>query len=343
MEVDAANMTEYSQPTKGTIAIYSPQKGAVRLEVKLERNTVWLTQLQMADLFEKDVRTISEHILNIYQEGELSKKSTIRKFRIVQKEGKRDVCRIVEFYDFDVIISVGYRVKSQRGTQFRIWATKVLRNYLIRGYVLNTKRLAGTESRFTELQKTVALLSSKSANPQLSGRTVELFELLKDYSLALTLLNQYDNKHVPLSKSGKASFKIDYKHAVAIIVQLRDNLIHKNEAREFFGVESGSKFAGVVAGLYQTFDGKDLYPSIDEKAAHLLYFVIKDHPFVDGNKRIASVLFVYYLERNGYLFRRNGERKITDNSLVALALLVATSDPKEKELMVGIISNLLKG
>jgi len=328
---------------KGKIVIYSPKGGKVRLEVKLQRNTVWLTQAQIAFLFDKDVRTISEHIQNVYEEGELERRPTIRKFRIVQEEGNRFIARLVEFYDLDVIISVGYRVKSKQGTRFRIWAAKVLKTYLVRGYTLNLKRLAEAEGRFAELQKAVALLGSKSAYPQLSGKTQELFDLLKAYSVSLTLLSQYDKKHIPINKAGKPLFNLDYGRAIKIIGRLREVLIQKEEAGRFFGEESGRKFEGIIAGLHQTFGGKELYPSIAEKAAHLLYFTIKDHPFIDGNKRAASVLFIYYLERNGYLTRRNGERKINDSALIALALLVAASDPKEKDLMVGIITNLLKG
>ena len=325
---------------KGKIVIYKSKEGP-RLEVRLEEETVWLTQKQMALLFDKGVPTINEHIKNIYKEGELEEKSTIRKFRIVQKEGRRMVERDVDFYNLDVIISVGYRVKSLRGTQFRIWATKTLKNHLIKGYTINEKRLLEKEEQLKQLQEAISFLQQKAKHPFLLGQEQEILNLLASYSKTLTLLEQYDKEKLSLVKKAKAKFILKYEEVVKIIEKIKKELIAKKEASDLFGQEDSNKLKGILGSIYQTFGKKELYPSLEEKAAHLLYFIIKDHPFVDGNKRIGSFLFIYFLDRNNFLYRKSGEKKINDNALVALSLLIAISALKDKDILIKIITNII--
>ncbi len=325
---------------KGEIVIYKSKEGP-KFEVHLKEETVWLTQKQMALLFDKGVPTINEHIKNIYKEGELDEKSTIRNFRIVQNEGGRQVERNMDFYNLDVIISVGYRVKSLNGTQFRIWATKTLKDHLVKGYTINENRLLLTENQLKELQETISYLQEKSQHELLAGQEQEILNLLSNYSKTLTLLEQYDKEKLSLSKKAKSKFVLKYEEAINVISKIKNDLVAKNEASDLFGKENSEKFKGILGNIYQTFGKKELYPSLEEKAAHLLYFVIKDHPFVDGNKRIAAFLFVYFLNKNDYLFKPKGERKITDNALTTLTLLIAVSDPKEKDKLIKIITNLL--
>lgn len=331
------NQNEFN---RGEIVIYESKDGP-KLEVRLEEDTVWLTQKQMAILFDKSISTINEHIKNIYKERELDKKSTIRKFRIVQLEGKRRVERDIEFYNLDVIISVGYRVKSLRGTQFRIWATKTLKEHIIKGYTLNEKRLLQTRAQLKELQDTISFLQEKSRNELLSGQEQGILNLIANYSKTLMLLEKYDKEKLSLIKASKDTYILTYEEAIKVISKIKEELIAKKEAGNLFGQEKGNKFKGILATIYQTFGGEELYTSLEEKAAHLLYFIIKDHPFVDGNKRIASFLFVYFLDKNNFLYRSNGEKKINDNALTALALLIAISNPNEKDKLIKMITNFV--
>jgi len=323
---------------KGEIVIYQTSKKKVELKVRLEKETVWLTQKQMAVLFGKGIPTINEHIKNIFKEGELQERSVIRKFRITATDGK---IYGTQFYNLDVIISVGYRVKSYHGTQFRIWATKTLKEHLVKGYTINQKRLLETREKFKELQSAIAFLQEKSKRELLSGQTGEILNLLSNYAKTLTLLGKYDKRKLKTAKGEKAKFVLKYKECQRIVREIKKELISKKEASRLFGQGTGGEFEGIVKNLYQTFSGKELYKTIESQAAHLLYFVIKDHPFIDGNKRIASFLFVYFLDRNDYLYRNNGEKKISDNALTALSLLIAVSDPKEKDILIKIVVNLI--
>jgi death-on-curing family protein len=333
-------MPKTKELKKGEIIIYKSNNGP-KLEVRLEQDSVWLTQKQIAFLFDKGLPTINEHIKNIYKEGELKQNSTIRKFRIVQTEGGRQVERDVDFYNLDVIISVGYRVKSLQGTQFRIWATKTLKEHLVKGYTLNKKRLLQTQSHVKALQETIAFLEEKSRNELLVGQEQEILNLLSNYSKTLTLLEQYDTEKVSLAGRTKGKFILKYEEAKAVIEEIKKELIAKKEASDLFGKESEEKFKAILGNIYQTFGGVEIYPSIEEKSAHLLYFTIKDHPFVDGNKRIASFLFVYFLDKNNFLYRHTGEKKINDNALTTLTLLIAISSPRDKDILIKIITNLL--
>lgn len=331
-------------PLAGEIVLYASKDGSSQLEVKLDCETVWLNQRQLSDLFGKDVRTVNEHIGNIYKEKELTKSSTIRKFRIVQIEGKRSIERNVEFYNLDAIISVGYRVKSKQGTQFRIWATKILREHVVKGFTLNERRLRDkTEKDIRELKRAISLLRNTVYSRQLSGGEAEgLLYVITEYANTWTLLQQYDNQTIPAKlKQQKYTHSIDYISAKNEIEALKFDLMRKEQASDFFGREREQALAGILGSITQSFGGTPVYETIEQQAAHLLYFVIKDHPFTDGNKRIASFLFVMFLNKNKYLMNKNGERKINDNALVALALLIAESRPNEKDIMIALITNLL--
>lgn len=328
-----------SNKQNNQIIIYTAKNGQVNLEVELKEETVWLNQNQMADLFAKNRKTITEHIQNVFKEGELDKNSVCRKFQHTAEDGKK---YNVIFYNLDVIISVGYRVKSLQGTQFRIWANKILKDYLIKGYAVNQKRLKEQAKYFQELQQAIKFIKTKSKVDLLSGQAPELIDLIDEFAQSFTLLNQYDQGKLKLHSSGKEIFKLEYSQTQKLITDFKQNLIKKKEATAMVGQETSAKFQSIIKTIYQTFDGQDLYTSLEEKAANLLYLTIKDHPFTDGNKRIASLIFVYFLAQNKYLYREDGEKKINDNTLISLALLVAVSDPKDKEVMIKIITNLLK-
>ncbi len=328
---------------KNQIVIYKSGNRKVEINVDINRDTVWLTQKQMSQLFDKTVPTINEHIKNVYKEKELNLKSTIRKFRTVEKEGNRQVAREIDHYNLDVVISVGYRVKSIRGTQFRIWATKTLKQYLVKGYVLNKKRLTEQQKYLKNLSDSVEIIRSKIKSPMLAGQEEELLGIVKKYIDSIKLLKRYDDRDLETKNlSLKTGFELEYEKVIENVLLFRQELLKQKLASDLFGAENSTKLQGLIGAINQTFDGKYLYPSIEEKAANLLYFVIKDHPFVDGNKRIGSTLFIYFLNKNRYLFKKNGEVKINDRALVALALLVAVSDPKEKETIVKLVINLIK-
>lgn len=323
---------------KGEIIIFQTSGKGVGLEVRLENETVWLDAHQMASVFSVNRPAIVKHISNIYKSGELSKDSTCSVLEQVASDGK---VRKMNIYDLDMIIAVGYRVNSKRATRFRIWATEVLKKHIVKGYTVNESRLIESESNFRKLQATIEFLKKKAGTKMLEGQAKEILDILADYSKTLTILERYDNGKLRAAKSGKASFALDGEEARRIIAELKRELVGKKEAGDIFGNERGEAFMGIIGNLYQTFGRKELYPDFSAKASHLLYLVIKDHPFSDGNKRIASFLFVYFLDRNGRLFRKDGERKINDNALAALALLVAESDPKEKDQLIALITQLI--
>lgn len=328
---------------KGEIIIYQTEDHSANLEVRLQEETVWLSQKELSLLFLKEVPTINEHIKNIYKEAELQKTSTIRKFRIVQMEGKRQVEREIEFYNLDMIISVGYRVNSKRGTQFRIWATQTLKDHLVKGYTINEKRLQEQQEKFKELHQTVEFLKTTIGTKNLSGNEAQgLLEIISNYTRSFVLLNKFDSNSLENESSGKSlTHEINYAEAIGAIEQLKKKLIAKKEASDLFGRQREEAFSGILNSVLQTFDGEYLYPGIEVQAAHLLYFVIKNHPFADGNKRIGAFLFIWFLHLNHHLLKKGGEAKINDNALVALALLIAQSDPANKELMIKLVINLI--
>jgi len=306
--------------------------------VRLEQETVWLDAHQIALLFDVNRPAIVKHIQNIYKIKELNSKPTCSILEQVAADGKT---RKMNLYNLDMIISISYRVNSQRATQFRIWATKTLKNHLVRGYTINEKRLLKAQGNLKQLQDSISFLEEKAKHELLKGQAQEILSLLSSYSKSLSILEQYDKGKLTKKQKGRAKFVLEIDDCERIMVNLKQELIAKKEAGELFGKENSGRFEGIIKGLYQTFGGKEVYKSIEEKAAHLLYLIIKDHPFLDGNKRIASILFVYFLERNNYSHKKNWERKINDNALTALALLIAISDPKEKETMINIITNLI--
>ncbi|KKR21727.1 MAG: putative Death-on-curing family protein [Candidatus Moranbacteria bacterium GW2011_GWA2_39_41] len=328
-------------PKQGEIIIYKDKRGEIELEVSVGKETIWLTQKQVADLFGVNIPAVSKHINNIYEEKELVKKATVSKMETVQIEGGRHIKRNIEFFNLDVIIAVGYRVNSKRATEFRIWATNVLKDHLLKGYTVNQKRLLQERENFEKLQKTIAFLREKAHAKTLQGQESEFLDLLGDYARTLTFLEQYDKSKLKVARAGKAKFVLKYEVCQNIVAEIKKELMTKKEASDIFGTQRGGAFESVIKNLYQTFGGKELYANLETKAAHLLYLVIKDHPFSDGNKRIGAFLFVYFLDKNRYLYDVKGEKKINDNALTALALLVAESNPKEKDVIIALITNLL--
>lgn len=323
---------------KGEIVIYKSPTGP-EIQVKLEKNNIWLDAHFIARLFDVNRPAVVKHIKNIYKTGELNKKSTCSILEQVAADGK---IRTMNLYNLDMIISVGYRVNSKKATQFRIWATKTLKNHLVKGYTINEKRLLQTQSQLKELQNTIGFLQNKIKQESLSGQEQEILNLLANYSHTLTLLTQYDNRKLSLIKKGRGKFILKYQDAIYVIKTIKSELASKKEASDLFGKEIGHNLQGILGNIYQTFSKKELYLSLEEKAAHLLYFIIKDHPFVDGNKRISSFLFIYFLDKNNYLFKQTGERKINDNALTTLVLLIAVSDYTEKDILIRMITNLIK-
>lgn len=319
--------------------IYQSKKGGRTVTVQLVNETVWLTQKQMGELFGKNTKTINEHIQHVYKEQELEKKSTIRKFRVVQKEGKRAIEREIEFYNLDVIISVGYRVKSQEGTSFRIWANRVLRDHLTKGFTINKNRLP--DSHIRDLENAFTLIKQAINLKQLnSTESVGLLEVITTYADTWIWLQKFDEEtlYAPKHKQ-KPHYELTYEDAKSAIAELKIQLRHGKETIDLFGNEREHMLEGVVRSLYQTYASKELYPTVEEKAAHLLYFIIKDHPFTDGNKRIASLLFILFLSRNQAHVNTQGQPKFNNAALVALALLVAQSDPDQKETIIALIMN----
>ena len=289
-----------------------------------------MSQREIAELFGKDSDTIGLHLKNIFSSGELEKSATTEKYSVVRKEGNREVKRSLLYYNLDAIISVGYRVNSKKGTQFRIWATKTLKNYLIKGYSVN-------EPRLRELKQSIRLIQDAAKLDSLEiNQTKGVIQVLSDFALGLDLLDGYDHQSIKVEKtSDKVSYKITYLEAIAAINQLRVKFGGSN----LFGNEKDESFKSSISAIDQTFEGVDLYPSIEEKAAHLLYFVVKNHSFTDGNKRIEAWLFVWYLNKNGHLYRSDGKLRIENNALAAMTLMIALSKPEEKDLMIKVVVN----
>lgn len=317
------------------VLIYETESGQTRVDVRLDAETVWLTQEQMAALFGRERSVVTKHLRNVFKEGELDATATCAKFAQVKNEGGRTVTREIEHYNLDVIISVGYRVKSQRGTQFRLWATRTLREHLVQGYTLNSIRLA--ERGISEAQQAIELLARTLNNQALVNDTGrEVLELVVRYAKTWRLLLEYDEDRLSLPPGCQpARGVLDYDRALPAIVQIKTELMERGEATPLFGLQRGEALQGILGSIEQTMFGESLYRTREEKAAHLLYFVIKDHPFSDGNKRIGSFLFLLYLQQECMVM------SINENALTALALLIAESDPANKELMIRLVVNLL--
>ncbi len=319
------------------IVIYQTEDGQTQIDVRVENETVWLTQAQMAELFEKTPQNITIHIRNAYNEGELDPKSTCKEYLQVQKEGKRNVARKIKYYDLDVIISVGYRVKSQRGTAFRIWARGILKNYMLKGFAVNQQI---HQKQMAELRQLVQMVGRTIQNQRLeaTNENMALFDIVVNYTYALDILDNYDYQRLTLGETTQDSkFHATYENAMEAIHSLRE----KFGGGTWFGNEKDDSFKSSIGQIYQTFDGIELYPSVEEKAAMLLYLVTKNHSFTDGNKRIAATLFLWFLNNNGILYRADGSKRIADNTLVALTLMIAESKPEEKDVMVKVVVNLI--
>lgn len=327
----------------GEVVVYQAPDGLVRVDVRLERETVWLTQQQMADLFGRERSVVTKHIRNAFQEGELDPGATSARFAQVRIEGGRTVSREVDHYSLDVIISVGYRVKSLRGTQFRIWATNTLREHLLRGYTLNERRLR--ERGLGEIEQAVGLLArTLTAHALITDEGRAVLDVVQRYTRSWRLLLEYDEGRLAEApeRAVAPTAALSLDDARAAVASLRSDLARRGEAGTLLGQERGDGLAGILGAIEQTFGGEPLYPSVQVRAAHVLYFVIKDHPFSDGNKRIGTLLFLEYLRRNGLLLRADGSPRLADNAMVALALLIAESDPAQKELMIRLVLNLLE-
>ena len=319
-----------SQIDRGEILLYKD-----RLEVRLEKETVWITQKQMAELFDIERSVITKHLQNIFHTKELQRFSVCANFAHTAEDRK---VYQTQYYNLDAIISVGYRVNSKRGTDFRVWATQILHKHVIEGYTLNEKRLQKVEAKYRELQKAVSLIGNIASLEGASQEARGIAQVISEYTRALDILDDFDHERLKIpSGSKKAAFKMTYEKARSIIETLK-NKFHDST---LVGQEKDGGFKSSIATIYQTFGKKDLYPSVQKKAAHLLYFVTKNHSFVDGNKRIAAALFVCFLERNKFLLRRDGSKRIDENALVALTLMIAASKPQDKDLMVKVILNLL--
>jgi len=320
----------------GEILIYKTDDGHTAFEVKIDKETVWLTQAQMVELFGQTKQNIGIHIRNVFKENELEKNSVVKESFTTAADGKKYK---VQYYNLDVIISVGYRVKSKRGTQFRIWANDVLKDYLTRGYAVNEKGLREQHEQLEGLKQTVKLLGTVlEAQPLSNDEATGLLKVITDYTYALDVLDKYDHQILEIDETTKEElFLINYKEAMQAIQGLRE----KFGGSSLFGNEKDESFQGSLAAIYQTFGGQYVYPSVEEKASNLLYFVIKNHSFSDGNKRIAAFLFVWFLEKNNILYKSDGSKRIADNALVALTLMIAESKPDDKETIVRVVVNLI--
>ena len=317
---------------KNEIKIYEIEDKNIELEVSLENETVWLTQKQMSELFDRDRTVITRHINNIFKEEELVEKSNVQKMHFPNSD------KPTALYSLDVIISVGYRVKSKRGTQFRIWANKILKDYLIKGYAINEKKLKEQSQKLIELQRTIEIL-----NRTVNTQRIELDEakgllnVISQYSYALKILDDYDHQNLYKgSVTLEESYNLSYEESMKIIELMKDEF-----STDLFGREKDDSFKGSLGAIYQTAFGEEVYPSIEEKAANLLYFIVKNHSFLDGNKRIAAAIFIYFMQKNDILFRADGSKKIADNTLVAITLMIAESKPSEKDLIISILINLI--
>lgn len=316
---------------ENNIVIYQNKKGAIEFKGDFQHDTIWATQPQIAEIFNIDRTVATKHIGNLIGNKEIDAKSNVQKMHIANSD------KPVSFYSLDIILAVGYRANSAKAIVFRKWATKTLKDHLVKGYTINRRRLAQATDKLDELQGVVQFLHRKAKHKLLQGQEKEILALLSDYAKTISLLKNFDEGEVAAAQGVKGRYRLTYETATKVISAIKKEL----RGGELFGKELNRNLEAIIGNIYQSQGSIDIYPTLEEKAAHLLYFIVKDHPFVDGNKRIASFLFVYLLDRNTYLFKRSGERKINDNALTALTLLVATSSPREKPLLTRIISNLL--
>ncbi|WP_250434217.1 virulence protein RhuM/Fic/DOC family protein [Hanstruepera flava] len=326
------------------LVVFKPTHGKTEYQVILDENqeTLWATEIQIAEIFGRDRTVINRHIKNSYKEGELDENSTSAKIAQVRKEGDREIEREVKHYNLDVIISVGYRVKSPLATEFRKWATNKLKEYLLKGYTINEQLLQESTKQIKELKTEINLLNEIAFKNQLQ-LTDGFLSIISHYSKSFELLNKYDTQDLTMDNlTDEIIYTINYKDVKSAIEQLKKNLISKGEAGELFGNEKDKSFEGILGSISQTVFGELAYPTAEEQAAQLLYSIIKGHAFSDGNKRIGSFVFVWFLERNNIHLTKEGERKISENSLVSLALAVAQSSPEQRDTIIKLIVNLIK-
>lgn len=309
---------------KTELVIFESQNSDIKLEVNVENETVWLSQNQMTQLFDTTKQNISLHLSNIFKEGELDKNSSVKEYLTVQKEGERQVSRNTKYYNLDVIISVGYRVKSQRGVEFRKWANKVLKEYIVKGYAVNNNRLNQLDKIVEIMQRTDNLLESK-----------QVLDVIEKYTKALNLLDDYDHQKILKPTGNKSTYVLSYEECKKVIENMKFS-----QRNDLFGNEKDDSFKSSINAIYQTFAGEEIYPSLEEKAGNLLYFITKNHSFSDGNKRIAATMFLYFLEKNNAL-TKNGQKVIDDDTLVAITIMMAESKPDEKDTMIKLIMNFL--
>lgn len=321
--------------TKGEIVIYQNDESKSQVEVKLLDETLWLSLNQISMLFQRNKSSISRHLNNIYKTGELNLNSTVANFATVQIEGDREVERTIEYYNLDVIISVGYRVNSKAGTQFRIWANNILKNYLVKGFAVNEDLLRKERSKLNDLNQAIKLISEFNSSNLIDNEIKSDFmRLLDKYSSALLILDSYDNQKLfNYTSENESACKLEYDEVIGIIEEMKES----NSNTRLFGLEKDESLKSSISAIYQTFGGVDLYPSILDKAVNLLYFIVKNHSFVDGNKRIAASIFLYFLDKNDRLNKIN----LDNNLLAALTLLIANSKPSERELIINIINTML--
>lgn len=330
-----------TKDNNGKLIMYNNSKGIVELRADTDKETIWASLDQISDLFDRDKSVISRHLKNIFTEAELDRNLVVAKNATTASDGKT---YIVEYYNLDAVLSVGYRVNSKKATQFRIWATKTLREYLIKGVVINIERIKKLPDKIlTDMVGKIEFIQQTLEKRELNKlESDSLLSVIHDYANSWKYLKEYDDGQLKLIRSkNKEKKHLDYDYIRREIDALKGELMKKGDASELFASERDETFKGILKTIYQTFGGKELYSSLEEKAAHLLYFIIKDHPFSDGNKRVGAFLFIAFLKINNILVRSNGEKKINDNTLVALALLIAESDPKDKEIMVALTTNLL--
>ena len=311
------------EQNQNELVLFESKDKGIKLSVPFNNETVWLSSNQMAELFERDEKTIRKHVNNVFSEKEVEMENNTQNLRVV------NVKQSVTFYSLDVIISVGYRVKSKRGTEFRRWANTVLKQYILNGYAAN-------ENRLSQLNQTIQLIKSLELQTDNQLDKTQILSVVESYTQALNLLDDYDHQKVNKPEGNSSTYVLTYEECRTIIDQMK----FASES-DLFGNEKDDSFKGSIGDIYQTFDGKELYPSLQEKAANLLYFITKNHSFNDGNKRIAATMFLYFLDKNDWLFE-NGVKRIADNTLVALTIMIAESKPAEKELMVNLVMNFLK-
>lgn len=333
-------MTDGQNSKQNQVMIYETGGKSVQFNLDEATETLWATQAQMAELFDVTPQNITLHLKNIYTDGELEKERTCKEFLQVQNEGGREVTRKAKVYNLDAVISVGYRVNSRKATDFRIWATKILKQYIVKGVAVNERRLGElSQKKLAEVNQTLDVVRRLMVQKELEGDEARgVLEVITQYAETFRTLKEYDEGFVRLNPGTKARKTLEAGEAVKAIDQLRE-AIHGSE---MFGKLRGDEFEGILRAIYQSFGGEEVYPTVAEKAANLLYFIIKDHPFFDGNKRIASLLFIVFLTMNEFGLKKNGEAKISDRALVALTLMIAESEPREKGLIVAVVCKLLE-